>query len=240
MSVIYSLTSCSPNSGVSMAIPHVPGSPYITLNVTGSSFELQSGSGILSVNGEVGGFTLTGDRFEITIDAANPRTWVLYSLVGNITLSTEDGITVMMDMGTYALYQVLRLAILPTQTSRNVLDSYKNSIPISGRVGISFTCNGKKCTDSCNRQICDHEGQHSLHGNRSKLSKESEVVADQAIIQFQWVSVDATGTSVSEVLMMTLPHHLNSLDTTIGSSCVGWLCDSERTYTRTHMDSVST
>lgn len=62
---------------------HVPGSPYLTLNVTGLAFNITSGYPFVSIEGipvTPGGLKLSGKVISISTKA---QTWVLYSLLGN-------------------------------------------------------------------------------------------------------------------------------------------------------------
>lgn len=61
---------------------HVPGSPYMTLNVTGASYNLTSSEKFASVNSLpiYERLKIVGETFTI---ATQTQTWVMYSLSGN-------------------------------------------------------------------------------------------------------------------------------------------------------------
>eukprot|EP01126_Amoeba_proteus_P063743 TRINITY_DN8816_c0_g1_i5.p1 TRINITY_DN8816_c0_g1~~TRINITY_DN8816_c0_g1_i5.p1 ORF type:complete len:571 (+),score=87.66 TRINITY_DN8816_c0_g1_i5:494-2206(+) len=212
MSVTYKL-GCPTARNISMTIPHVPGSPYITLNVTGQFFNLTSESGIISINGQkvFPGQVLTGKRFEFVIDQSNPRTWVMYSLNGVLQLNVSFGKeplsqTVLLNMLSYRTsYQILRFACLSKSTTASVLDQYKDVFPIATSVKTVFTCGGHVCDNIQSGMNVMHE---NLEGGRILL----ENSADKAQILFNWIAVNASGIQNPNVLMLALPHHVDCLD----------------------------
>jgi endo-1,3(4)-beta-glucanase len=111
----------------SMIAPLVQGSPYITTKWDGLTPVITTVHAILSVNGATG-TTFSGTKFKIALN--NGQTWILYAS-NSITFNWSG--STLTATGTYN--GILRGVCMTDSSFENVLDQYKDSVPIASKVG---------------------------------------------------------------------------------------------------------
>eukprot|EP01127_Copromyxa_protea_P021544 TRINITY_DN7440_c0_g1_i1.p1 TRINITY_DN7440_c0_g1~~TRINITY_DN7440_c0_g1_i1.p1 ORF type:complete len:714 (+),score=65.55 TRINITY_DN7440_c0_g1_i1:26-2143(+) len=186
MTVEYNWIS---QTNISMKSMRVPGSPYISLNVTGQTWNITSQASFVSINGKPisTDVVISGTQFEIV---TTTQTWILYVLGGAANIfyfNPAPKVEWIMISIPFPYRSVFRIANVPTASAAKVLDSYKDVIPTKGSVDVKFTCSGSPCDGT-------------------------KKAAETATIIFNWNPVDAYGNKTTlPLLMMALPHHVDSV-----------------------------
>jgi len=165
-------TSVGPEKGVITGIPNneltvhiVDGHPYITAKYGSVTPIIGSPNAIMTVNGKSDRTSYTGNKWVVAIN--NGRTYIIYSLSGDLTLNWSGN--QLRAPGKWT--GVLRIAIRPNAQHESMLDQYKGTYPIAAK--IDYT-----------------------------------VANDVADMKFSYIT---EGGSASNLLMLALPHHVDSL-----------------------------
>jgi len=121
-----------------MRVLHVPGSPFITMNISGPALILESKFLIPPEENE----DPQGQTFILHLDdfrTQRQQKWILFSLTGNISV-TYDQHSVNIKFPENNPYNVLRLAVIPDSTTENMLElaTYRHAIPSTGQVKLEF------------------------------------------------------------------------------------------------------
>lgn len=148
-----------------MTVPIVDGSAYMTIKYGGITPVISSPNAITSVNGKTDRTTYSGNKWTIGLNTG--KNYVVYALSGDVSFNWQGNTLTASSKYT----GVLRIAVVPNARHESMLDQYKATYPIAGKI-------------------------------------DYDVEDDVADLRFNYIT---EGGSASNLLMLALPHHVDSL-----------------------------